>query len=237
MWISPQEVGYSHRLHCQKGPAEVVLSSPAEEVQPATGLTETVLLRHHWIHPLHFYNCLVQLKSDLRRLRRVVRTSERIIGTTLPTLQELYLSRVSKRLVKSLWTPLIQHTPSLNCYRLVDATELWAPERPDTGTVSSLRQYTSWTLNNKSGTHNYNTLSIHHTHLFYFYFLISNLHILDLYIHSCIYSIYYILCFCCFVHCLFGYLYIILLLFVSCPVAVFLLHCGASVTTTNSLYV
>ncbi len=36
-------------------------------------------------------------KSDLRRLRRVVRTAERIIGTTPPTLQELYLSRVSKR--------------------------------------------------------------------------------------------------------------------------------------------
>ncbi len=123
---------------------------------------------------------------------------------------------------------------SLNCYRLIDATELWAPERPDTDTVSSLRQYTSWTLNNKRGTHNYNTLSIHHTHLFYFYFLISNLHILDLYIHSCLYDIYIyiILCFCCFVHCLFVYLYIIILIFVSCPVAVFLLHCG-----TNSLYV
>ncbi len=25
-------------------------------------------------------------------------------------------------------TPHIQHTPSLNCYRLVDATELCAPE-------------------------------------------------------------------------------------------------------------
>ncbi len=36
-------------------------------------------------------------KSDQRRLRRVVRTAERIIGTTLPTLQELYSSRVSKR--------------------------------------------------------------------------------------------------------------------------------------------
>ncbi len=39
-------------------------------------------------------------KSDLRRLQRVVRTAERIIGTTLLTLQELYLSRVSKRTVK-----------------------------------------------------------------------------------------------------------------------------------------
>ncbi len=36
--------------------------------------------------------------------------------------------------------PHIQHTPYLNCYHLIDATELWAPERPDTETVSSLRQ-------------------------------------------------------------------------------------------------
>ncbi len=36
-------------------------------------------------------------KSDLRRPRRVVRTAERIIGTTLSTFQEPYLSRVSKR--------------------------------------------------------------------------------------------------------------------------------------------
>ncbi len=34
-------------------------------------------------------------KSDLIRLRRVVRTAERLIGTTLPILQELYLSRVN----------------------------------------------------------------------------------------------------------------------------------------------
>ncbi len=91
-------------------------------------------------------------KSDLRRLRRVVRTAKRIIGTTLPALQELYLSRVSKR-AKSLWTPHIQHTSSLNCYHLVDATELWAPERPDTETVSFPKQSISWTLDIKRGTH------------------------------------------------------------------------------------
>ncbi len=39
-------------------------------------------------------------KSDLRRLQRVSRTAEWIIGTTLPPLQELYLSRVSKSAVK-----------------------------------------------------------------------------------------------------------------------------------------
>ncbi len=36
-------------------------------------------------------------KSDLRSLQRVVRTAEQITGTTLPALQELYSSRVSKR--------------------------------------------------------------------------------------------------------------------------------------------
>ncbi len=63
-------------------------------------------------------------KSDLRRLRRVVQTAELIIGTTLPTLQELYSSRVSKRAGKITLDPHIQHTPSLNCYRPVNATEL-----------------------------------------------------------------------------------------------------------------
>ncbi len=34
------EVGQSYRLHCEKGPAEAVLPSPAEEVQPATGAAD-----------------------------------------------------------------------------------------------------------------------------------------------------------------------------------------------------
>ncbi len=55
----------SHRLHCEKGPAEAVLPSPSEEVQPATGAAETVLLCNHWIHPLHINNCLVQLSYQI----------------------------------------------------------------------------------------------------------------------------------------------------------------------------
>ncbi len=35
-------------------------------------------------------------KTDIRRLQRTVRTAERIIGTPLPSLQELYTSRVRK---------------------------------------------------------------------------------------------------------------------------------------------
>ncbi len=36
-------------------------------------------------------------KSDIRRLQRTVRTAERIIGVHLPSLQDLYYSRVKKR--------------------------------------------------------------------------------------------------------------------------------------------
>ncbi len=42
--LSGPEVGHSHRLHREKGPAENVLSSSTEKVQPATGAHDTVLL-------------------------------------------------------------------------------------------------------------------------------------------------------------------------------------------------
>ncbi len=42
--LSGPEVGHSHRLHREKGPAENVLSSSTEKVQPATGTHDTVLL-------------------------------------------------------------------------------------------------------------------------------------------------------------------------------------------------
>ncbi len=63
--ISGPEVWQSHWVHCEKGSAEAVLPSPAEEVQPATGAVDTVLLCHHWIRPLHVNNCLVQLSYQI----------------------------------------------------------------------------------------------------------------------------------------------------------------------------
>ncbi len=63
--FSEPEVGQSHWVHCEKGPAEVVLPSPAEEVQPATRAADTVLLSHHWIRPLHVNNGLVQLSYQI----------------------------------------------------------------------------------------------------------------------------------------------------------------------------
>ncbi len=53
------------RLHCEKGPAEAVLPSPAEKVQPATGSADSVLLCRHWISPLHINICLVQLSYQI----------------------------------------------------------------------------------------------------------------------------------------------------------------------------
>ncbi len=62
-------------------------------------------------------------KSDHRRLQRVVWTAGRIIGTTLPTLQELYSSRLSKRAGKITLDPshpahsLFELLTSGQCYR------------------------------------------------------------------------------------------------------------------------
>ncbi len=114
------------------------------------------------------------------------------------------------------------------CRALVDATELWAPERPDTETVSFPKQSISRILDTKRGTHNTIQLFIHLTYLF-FLFQICTCQILT---HNCLYCI---LCFCHFVH---WHLYFcILLVYCLCPVTVILLHCGASVTITNSSYV
>ncbi len=63
-------------------------------------LPQELLIQFYWI--LAIYTSITVwfssvTKSDLRRLWRVVRNAKRIVGTTLPTLQELYLSKLSKR--------------------------------------------------------------------------------------------------------------------------------------------
>ncbi len=81
-------------------------------------------------------------KSDLRRLQRVVRTavlSESLVQPS-PLSKNCTHPEWAKGLAKSLWTPHIQHTPSLNCYRLVDATELWAWEHQNDQTQEQFPQ-------------------------------------------------------------------------------------------------
>ncbi len=161
-------------------------------------------------------------KSDLRRLRRVVWTAERIIGTTLPTLQELYLSRVSKRAGK------ITLDPSHPAHLLFEL-------------LPSGRRYRA--LSTRTTRHRNSLFRPSHEHVEYTntIYIIYSSHILFFFsFQFCTYQtcthiiVYIIYCFCYFVHFLFVYYS---LLSVSCPVAVILLHCGASVTITNSSYV
>ncbi len=64
--LSGPEVGHSHRLHHEKGPAEIVLSSSTEKVQPATGAHDTVLLCCYWVGSVLFYNCMVWVSQQIR---------------------------------------------------------------------------------------------------------------------------------------------------------------------------
>ncbi len=81
-------------------------------------------------------------KTDIRWLQRTVRTAERIIGALLPSLQELYTSRVRKRAKKITLDPSHPNDP------LAGATEHWAPKQPDTRTVFTPRPYPTWTKHN-----------------------------------------------------------------------------------------
>ncbi len=170
-------------------------------------------------------------KSDLRRLRRVVRTAERIIGTTLPTLQELYLSRVSKRADKITLDPSHPAHSLFELLRLVDATELWAPERPDTGTVSFPKQSITWTLDIKRGTHNtIIQLFIHHAYIYNIYiFFPFQICTSDLYTHDCLYCIVFLL-FCTLPIC-------ILFFCCLCPVLLLSFCCTVELCHYNKFLV
>ncbi len=64
--LSGPEVGQSHRLYCEKGPAEAVFPPPSKEVQPATGAPVTVLICHPRDCPVFIYNCLVWFSNQNR---------------------------------------------------------------------------------------------------------------------------------------------------------------------------
>ncbi len=101
---------------------------PADKVQPATGAAEKVLLCHHWIRPLHVNNCLVQLSYQIwpkTTKGSLDCWSNHWYNPPPPThtLQELYLSRVSKRAGRIPLNPshpahsLFELLPSGQCYR------------------------------------------------------------------------------------------------------------------------
>ncbi len=131
-------------------------------------------------------------KSDLRRLRRVVRTAERIIGTTLRTLQELYSSRVSKRAGKITLDPshpahsLFELLPSGRRYRALSTRTTRHKQFLPSGSPSHEHLTLTWNTQ-----HYFTTIYSPHIHIiflnlfsFVFFISISNLHMSDLYIHT-----------------------------------------------------
>ncbi len=96
-------------------------------------------------------------KSVLRRLWRVVRTAEPIIGTTLPTLQELYLSRVRKRAGNITLDPL---HPAHSLFYLLPST-LQSSEHQHAQTQEQF-------LPSSNPSHEHLTINVKHTTLLYF---------------------------------------------------------------------
>ncbi len=130
-------------------------------------------------------------KSDLRRLWSVVRTNH---WYTPPHSPRTVLIQSEKRLEKPLQTPHIQHTPSLNCYRLVRYRALSIRMNRHRFFTQAIHLMNTWHLMwNKQ-------------HYYTIILFISNLHMSDR-THNCLYCIS---CFCYFVHCLFLHYYFII---------------------------
>ncbi len=211
--FSGPEVGQSHWVHGEKGPAEAVLPLPAEEVQPAIVAVDTVILQPS-LNPSSAHQTVwlsSATKSDLRRLRRVVRTAERIIGTTLPTLQELYSSRVSKRAGK---ITLDHSHPAHSLFELLPSGQHYRALSTRTTRHRKIffpQAIISWTLDIKRGTHNTIIHYLFITHSYFKFQICTN--------QTCTHIIIYIMycVFCYFVHCIFVYI-CILLFYNQCPV-------------------
>ncbi len=163
-------------------------------------------------------------ESDLRRLQRVVRTAERIIGTNPPYSPRTVLIQSEQKgwqnhsgpLTSStlpLWTVTVWSTLQSSEHQNDQTQEQFLPPS------NPSHEHLTLTWN----TQHYFTIFIHHTYIyniFHFISSISNLHVRPVHtwlsvLHN-VFAILYI-----------AYLYIVLLLSVSCPVAVILLHCGA----------
>ncbi len=79
--------------------AKAVPSATAEEIQGLTSNPENFLFRGHrkCIDSVWYSNATNQ---DCKALQRVVRLAERISGSALPSLQDIYLKRCKSRAVK-----------------------------------------------------------------------------------------------------------------------------------------
>jgi len=76
-------------------------------------------------------------KRDANRLKRTTRTADRVIGVILPSIQDLYTSRVRKRAGNISADP---SQPGHNLFEVLPSGRRYrTPKHPDTKTVSSPR--------------------------------------------------------------------------------------------------
>ncbi len=190
----------------KKGQQRLYLLRQLRKFNLPTGAAEKVLLRHHWICPLHVNNCLVQLSYQIWP-QNTAEGSPDCWGESL-----VLLSPVSKNCSHPEWIKRahIQHN-SLFETVTVWSTPLSSEHQNDQTQkqfLSSGNQSISWTFDIKCGTHNtiIHYLFITHT---YFSFQVYTY-------QTCTHIIVYII-YCVFAILYFAYLYIILLLSVlSC---------------------
>ncbi len=83
----------------QESQAKAVPSATAEKIQGLTSYPENFLFRGHrkCTDSVRYNNATNQ---DCKALQRVVRLAERISGSTLPSLQDIYLKRCKSRTAK-----------------------------------------------------------------------------------------------------------------------------------------
>ncbi len=161
----------------KKGPAKVVLLSPAEEVQPATGAAETVLLCHHWNCPLHVNNCLVQLSYKIWPQKTMEGSPDCWANHwyTLPHSAITVLIQSEQKGWQNHSGPLTSST--LPLWTVTDWSTLQSSEYQNDQTQKQF-------LSPSNPSHEHLILHVEHTTLFY---IINSSHILIFYFKICKY--------------------------------------------------
>ncbi len=124
--LSGPEVGHSHRLHCEKGPAENVLSRQLKS-STCTGAHDTVLLCCYWVGSVLFYNCMVWVSQQIRNKK----TCSGLLGQqkgslvcTCPAFRICTTPEWRNRQVTSSQIPLTLDTTCLRFSLQAEATDL-----------------------------------------------------------------------------------------------------------------
>ncbi len=92
----------THSNTGQESQAKTVPSATADEIQGLTSYAENFLFRGHrkCTDSVHLSVVWKRLHQDCKALQRVVRLADRISGSTLPSLQDIYLKRYKSRAAK-----------------------------------------------------------------------------------------------------------------------------------------